>query len=190
LRRFHHSAAIVQAENFLLAASRGTKFCYGKLAVYTQSGGYVMRKVIGVVVCGFTLAACSGSTFDFLKSSPATAALRFESVPPGAEVKVSGKTCRTPCELKLEVAELSATFALKGYQPETVAVHPEGSRWLPASEFSPNPVHAELKRAVASAKKQQKQAPVAAADPRGAVAAEEPAPSTALPTPSTYGAVQ
>src|SRR5215510_9475575 len=64
-----------------------------------------MSRVIGVVVCGFTLAACSGSTLDFLKtpdflkSSPATTTLRFESVPSGAEVKVSGQTCRTPCEL-------------------------------------------------------------------------------------------
>ena len=112
-----------------------------------------MRKVIGFVVCGFTLAACSGSALDFLKSSPATTALRFESVPPGAEVKVSGQTCRTPCELKLEVAELSATFALKGYQPETVAVHSEGSRFSSSPQFTPNPVHAELKPVRASARR-------------------------------------
>jgi hypothetical protein len=156
-----------------------------------------MKKVIGVVVCGFTLAACSGSasdflkTPDFLKSSPATAALRFESVPAGAEVKVSGQTCRTPCELKLEVAELSATFALKGYRPETVAVHSEGSRWLSSPQFTPNPVHAELTPVRGSARTQQKhETPVAAADPRGAAAAEEPAASISLPTGSTYGAVR
>jgi len=150
-----------------------------------------MRKAIAFVLCGFGLAACSGSTFDFLKSSPATTALRFESVPPGAEVKVSGQTCRTPCELKLEVAELSATFALKGYQPQTVAVHTEGSRWLGASQFAPNPVHAELKPAGTAARRQQKhEAPVATADPRGAVPAEAPPSSAAPPTGSTYGAVQ
>src|SRR5262245_10010248 len=42
-------------------------------------GDSVMKKIIGFVVCGFTLAACSGSIPDFLKSSPATTALRFES---------------------------------------------------------------------------------------------------------------
>ena len=110
-----------------------------------------MRRVIGVVVSGFTLAACSGPALDFLKSSPATTALRFESVPSGAEVKVSGQTCRTPCELKLEVAELSATFALKGYQPQTVAVHTESSPVLSPPRFVPNPVHADLLQAAASA---------------------------------------
>ena len=110
-----------------------------------------MSKVIWFVVCGFTLAACSGSALDFLKSSPATTALRFESVPPGAEVKVSGQTCRTPCELKLEVAELSATFALKGYQPQTVAVYTESSPVLSPPRFVPNPVHADLLQAAASA---------------------------------------
>jgi hypothetical protein len=122
-----------------------------------------MSRVIGVVVCGFTLAACSGSALDFLKSSPATTALRFESVPPGAEVKVSGQTCRTPCELKLEVAELSATFALKGYQPQTVAVHSEKSPLLSPPNFTPNPVHAELRPVGASARRQlRNESPVAA----------------------------
>jgi hypothetical protein len=149
-----------------------------------------MRKVIGFVVCGFTLAACSGSALDFLKSSPATTALRFESVPPGAEVKVSGQTCRTPCELKIEAAELSATFALKGYQPETVAVHSEKSLLSPP-QFTPNPVHAELRRVGASARRQlRNETPVATANPHGAVSAEESTSSNVLPTASTYGAVQ
>ena len=150
-----------------------------------------MRKVIGFVVCGFTLAACSGSALDFLKSSPATTALRFESVPPGAEVKVSGQTCRTPCELKLEVAELSATFALKGYQPQTVAVHSEKSPLFSPPKFAPNPVHAELMRVGGSAKRQlRNETPVAAANPRGADSAEVTTPSNPPPTASTYGAVQ
>ena len=112
-----------------------------------------MSRVIAFVVCGFTLTACSASvpSLDFLKSSPAKTALRFESVPPGAVVKVSGQSCRTPCELKLEVAELSATFALKGYQPQTVAVHTESSPVLSPPRFVPNPVHADLLQAAASA---------------------------------------
>jgi PEGA domain len=157
-----------------------------------------MRRVIGVVVCGFTLAACSGSasdflkTPDFLKSSPATTALRFESVPSGAEVKVSGQTCRTPCELQLEVAELSATFALKGYQPQDVAVHPEKSL-LSSPKFTPNPVHAELRRVGASASRQQlsNDAPIAATNSSGAVPAQVTTSSEPLPSrASTYGAVQ
>jgi PEGA domain len=159
-----------------------------------------MRKVIGVMVCGFTLAACSGSasdffkTPDFLKPSPATTALRFESVPPGAQVKVGGQTCRTPCELKLEVAELSATFALKGYESETVAVHSERSL-LSSPKFAPNPVQAELRRVGASARRPQlnNDTPVAA-NPRGAVPAEATTSSEVTtsvpPRASTYGAVQ
>jgi hypothetical protein len=110
-----------------------------------------MSRVIGFVVCGFTLAACSASvpSLDFLKSSSATTALRFESVPPGAEVKVSGQTCRTPCELTLEVAELSVTFTRRGYQQQTISVHSEGGL-LSAPQFSPNPVHADLRPVVAS----------------------------------------
>ena len=106
-----------------------------------------MSRVIALVACGFTLAACSASvpSLDFLKSSPATTALRFESVPPGAEVKVSGQTCRTPCELKLEVAELSVTFTRRGYQQQTISVQSEGG-----VQFSPNPVHADLRPVVAS----------------------------------------
>jgi hypothetical protein len=149
-----------------------------------------MRKIIGFVVCGFTLAACSVSAPDFLKSSPATTALRFESVPPGAEVKVSGQTCRTPCELKLEVAEHSATFALKGYQPQTISVHSEKSLLL-APKFDPNPVHAELKRVGASARRQPgNERPIAAANPRGAIAEEEATSSDVPPTASAYGTVQ
>lgn len=152
---------------------------------------YVMSKVIGFVLCGSALAACSGSPLDFLKSSPATTALRFESVPPGAEVKVAGKTCRTPCELKLEATEHSATFALKGYQSQTVAVHSEKSQLLSPPQFTPNPVHAELSRVGASARRQlRNETPVAAANPREAVSAEATTPLTAAPTASTYGAVQ
>jgi hypothetical protein len=104
----------------------------------------------------------------------------FESVPPGADVKVSGQTCRTPCELKLEVAELSATFALKGYQPQTLAVHSETSPVLSPPRFAPNPVHADLRPLGASARRRSRhETPVAAANPRGAVSAEVTASSNA-----------
>jgi hypothetical protein len=144
-----------------------------------------MSRVIALVACGFTLTACSGSVpgLDFLKSSPPTAALRFESVPPGAEVKASGQTCRTPCELTLQVAEVPVTFALKGYQRQTIVVHSEGSGVFSTAAFAPNPVHADLQRAVASSP-QRTRAAAAAAKRAGSAdgsdsssAAEETAPS-------------
>jgi PEGA domain len=123
----------------------------GELVVCTPDKDYVMSRVIGFVVCGFTLAACTAPvpSLDFLKSSPSTTSLRFESVPPGAEVKVSGQTCRTPCELKLEVAELSVIFTRRGYQQQTISVHSEGGAFS-VPQFSPNPVHADLRPVVAS----------------------------------------
>ena len=139
-----------------------------------------MSKVIAVVACGLSVAACSGSIPDFLKSSPPKAALRFESVPTGAEVKVSGQNCRTPCELTLDVAELSATFAHKGYQPQTIPVHSEKSAYLAPPRFAPNPVHADLQPVGASAKRQQrKETPVAAENSPGPVSAEATASSNA-----------
>jgi len=148
----------------------------------------VMRKVFAVVACGLSVAACSASIPDFLKSSPPKAALRFESVPTGAEVKVSGQSCRTPCELTLDVAELSATFAHKGYQPQTISVRSEKSEGLFAPpRFVPNPVHADLQPVGTSAKRQQrKETPVAAENPPGPVSPEARAPSS---TPA-YGEVK
>jgi PEGA domain len=144
-----------------------------------------MRRVIGFVVCGFTLAACSASvpSLDFLKSSPATTALRFESVPPGAQVKVSGQTCRTPCELKLEVAELSVTFTHSGYQQQTISVQSEGG-----VQFSPNPVHADLRPVVASQRGRTKieAAATTAREPMPADATvSSNAPEATAPTNST-----
>ena len=134
-----------------------------------------MSKVIAVVACGFTLAACSASvpSLDFLKSSSSTAALRFESVPPGAQVKVSGQSCRTPCELTLEVSEISATFTRKGYQPQTISVQSEGGV-LSAARFVPNPVHADLRPVVASNRTGKE---LAAAAANRSASADVPAPS-------------
>ena len=134
-----------------------------------------MSRVIAFVACGFTLAACSASvpSLDFLKSSPTTAALRFKSVPPGAQVKVSGQSCRTPCELTLEVSEISATFTRKGYQPQTISVQPEGGI-ISAAGFAPNPVHADLSPITASKRTGASRSASASAD----VPASSPAPES------------
>jgi hypothetical protein len=146
-----------------------------------------MSRVVAFVACGFTLAACSGTIpgLDFLKSSPPNAALRFESVPPGAEVKVAGQSCRTPCELTLAVADVSATFALKGYQPQTIAVHSEGGGVFSTAQFAPNPVHADLQRGVASSQPRTR-SKTAAAKPR-ANSADAHDPSDVPEETPSYG---
>jgi hypothetical protein len=150
-----------------------------------------MSRVIAVVACGFTVAACSASmpSLNFLSSSPPTEALRFESDPPGAEVKASsGQTCRTPCELTVQVApELSATFALNGYQPQTVSVRSEASSGLSSPRLAPNPVYVELRAAAVAppAKKRVRKKPSVAAVPASSPVASA---SAAPPTPPPMSA--
>jgi hypothetical protein len=131
-------------------------------------------------------------SLNFLSSSPPTDALRFESEPPGAEVKTSsGQACRTPCELPVQAApELSATFALNGYQPQTVSLRSELSQPFGALRFSPNPVYVELRAAAVAPpeKKRIKKKPAVAArtpntpnTPVASASAEPPAMSTSVP---------
>ena len=130
-----------------------------------------MDRVFAVIACSLTVAACSMPSLNFLSSSPPTEVVRFDSKPAGAVVKTSvGQSCRTPCQLTLESAsEISAEFALKGYQPQTVAMHSDGTKWLGTSHLAPNPVYAELQRSpVASAvEKRTKKKPAVAADDEG-----------------------
>ena len=130
-----------------------------------------MYRVIAIIACSLMVAACSMSNLNFLNSSPPTGVVRFDSKPAGAEVKTSvGQSCRTPCQLTLEAApEISAEFALKGYQPQTVAMRSEGTKWLGTAHVVPNPVYAELQRSpVASAvEKRTKKKPAVAADDEG-----------------------
>ncbi len=88
-----------------------------------------MSRVIAVIACGFTLAACSTTmpSLDFMKSAPQSEMLAIESEPPGAEAKTSlGQSCRTPCQLAVQPgSEFSVTLALSGYQLQTVSVRPE-----------------------------------------------------------------
>ena len=148
-----------------------------------------MSRVIAVVTCGFTLASCSAMpSLDFLKSSPPTAALRFESEPPGAEVKASGQTCRTPCELTIQVSpELAATFALKGYQPRTISVRSE-SGVISAPRWIPNPVHTDLQRVATPAKKRKLVAsPKVSPVPSSAPVSASPSSPEATAPPASQG---
>jgi len=149
-----------------------------------------MSRVIAVVTCGLTLAACSASlpSLSFLKSSPSTEALRIESEPPGAEAKTSlGQSCRTPCELVVQAAdEFSLTLALNGYQPQTVSVRKDTAD---SSRLAPNPVYVELqpvpatpaKKRVAPKKKPAVAAQPAPAQSASAQPAQPPAPAVAAP---------
>lgn len=140
-----------------------------------------MSRVIALVACGFTLAACSASlpSMDFFKSSPATETLRIESEPPGADARTSqGQTCRTPCELIVQGGgEMSVTVALGGYQPQTVSLRPDQAD---STKLSPNPLYVELQASPAPppAKKRKrvagkKKPTTVAAQPAG-----QPAPAT------------
>lgn len=139
--------------------------------------GTDMSRVIAFVACGLTLGGCASSNLDFLKPTPSTITMQFESKPAGAEARTStGESCRTPCALAMAPdKEFSVTFALSGYQPQTVPVQMGQQDDLPASDAEqkllPNPVFAELKpakppakRAPAPAKKPASAKPAAAGE--------------------------
>jgi hypothetical protein len=110
-----------------------------------------MVRILAVLACGVTLAACAMSmpSIDFFKSAPTTETLRIESEPPGADARTAqGQNCRTPCELVVPAGgDTAISFALNGYQPLTVPVRTEQPGG-PTSGFDPrmqpNPVYAEL----------------------------------------------
>ena len=131
-----------------------------------------MSRVIAVVACGFTLAACSMSmpSLDFFRSSPPTEVLRIESEPPGADARTAeGQSCRTPCELTVPATgEVAISFALQGYQPQTVSVRSEAApaasyaEAAPPAGMQPNPVYAELTPAAPSRQQKKQKGPAKA----------------------------
>jgi hypothetical protein len=158
-----------------------------------------MSRIIAVVACGFTLAACSTSlpSLEFMKSSPQTEALRIESEPSGAEAKAFGQSCRTPCELNVPGgAETTITLALNGYHPQTVAVRPEAPEGVlggitGAPKLAPNPVQIQLQPAPAPAKKpaaKKKPAVAARPAPASSVASAAPPAPPPVPEPPTEAA--
>src|SRR5436305_7654411 len=114
-----------------------------------------MKRVIAIAACGLSLAACSSMPswmqFDVLsKSAPSTTSMQFESEPAGAEARTSlGQSCRTPCSLAVSANEFTVTFALAGYQPQTVPVRvvaPGDGSDADMPRLVPNPVFVELTR--------------------------------------------
>lgn len=116
--------------------------------------GTTMSRVIAIAACGLLLAACSMSmpSLDFFRSGPPTEVLRIESEPPGADARTAeGQSCRTPCELTVpSTGEVAISFALQGYNPQTINVRAEAppaasyAEAAPATRMQPNPVYAEL----------------------------------------------
>ena len=113
-----------------------------------------MRRVIAIAAAGLTLAGCSSFSFDAFRSTPPTVQLQLDSVPSGADARMSlGPGCKTPCSVAVPVADagFSVTYTLNKFQPVTVPVqviHIPGDSSTPASTtVDPNPVIAELQAA-------------------------------------------
>jgi hypothetical protein len=161
--------------------------------------GRYMDRASGVILLsafGLTLAGCSSGSVSGLfpgmaSSNPAKATVQLQSEPPGAEAKTSlGSSCQTPCSLELAANnDLSVTFSLNGYQPQTILVKPTGPGVVepgvyPTVALTPNPVMAQLEPIAPAAKTKPKQRKhVAAAKPKPP-ATQPTQPETAAPAPS------
>lgn len=135
-------------------------------------------RIIAVVAASLSLAGCSSFSMpDMFKSTPPSATIQLESLPVGAEARASsGETCKTPCSLSVAAAEnLSVTFSLPKYQPETVPVQIIRDPSGPGVVVDPNPVYAELQPALPA--KKGRAAPKAAPKPKK----PRPAPAAAAP---------
>jgi len=95
-------------------------------------------------------------------SGGSNVSLTIESDPPGADARTStGASCRTPCMIPVPGdRELTVSYSLNGYQPQTIPVRPRGGsdNFVPdvasgttlqaqAAELAPNPVYAQLEPA-------------------------------------------
>lgn len=169
--------------------------------------GKIMKHVAAIVVCGLGLSACSSMpswmSFELPKPAPLTTNLQFESVPAGAEARIStGGACRTPCAMAVAGDTATVTFTLPGYQPQTVPVRmvdsneprDPNSPAPPEPRMEPNPVYAELlpaapppvakkKKTTPRPKKAVTAAAPRAAAPAPAGPAPAPAPAAAWPPP-------
>lgn len=144
-------------------------------------------RIIAVVAAGLCLTGCSSFSMpDMFKSTPPSATVQLESLPVGAEARVSsGETCKTPCSLSVVAAEnLSVTFTLPKYQPETVPVQIIRDQSGPGAIVDPNPVYAELQPALPTRKGR---AAPKAKKPRPAPAAAAPVEEQTSPFPPPPG---
>lgn len=126
---------------------------------------------------------------DFFRSGPPTEVLRIESEPPGADARTAeGQSCRTPCELTVpSTGEVAISFALQGYNPQTINVRAEAppaasyAEAAPPTRMQPNPVYAELTPSGPSRQKKQKSPAKKKVVAKRGGPDGEPAPPTAQP---------
>ncbi len=160
-----------------------------------------MNRVVALLACGLGLSACTGApswmTFELPKPSLGTTTVQLESKPPGAEARAStGQACRTPCSISVPAADFTVSFALPGYQPQTIPVRlvtsttaPDPVAAEPASsgpQLAPNPVFAELMPAAPPPRKQtppKKPKPAPRTPPTAMAPAPPPAPAPSSPWP-------
>jgi hypothetical protein len=110
---------------------------------------------------------------DGFKSAPATDAVRFESEPSNAEVRVGDQTCRTPCSLAVPATgNQTAVFSLNGYQTVSEQLELVSASGLPS--LSPNPVTVELTPAPPAAARRPAPARKPAPKPRTSAAPAAP----------------
>ena len=122
-------------------------------------------------------------SLDFFRSAPPTEVLRIESEPPGADARTAeGQSCRTPCELTVpSTGEVAISFALQGYNPQTINVRAEAppaasyAEAAPPTRMQPNPVYAEL-TPTAPPRQKKKSPPKKKIAVKKASPAREPAP--------------
>jgi hypothetical protein len=115
-----------------------------------------VKLIVSTAAIGLALAGCSSMpdwTPSFMSSKPSADSqpLRFESNPPGADVRTTqGQTCLTPCALPVPSEPQSVTITKIGFVPQTVQVSvgdiPDHSFWesAPPPTLVPNPVQVTL----------------------------------------------
>jgi hypothetical protein len=108
--------------------------------------------VVVAAAVGVSLTGCS-SALSSNSSSEQLQALKFESDPPGAEIRTTqGQTCVTPCELTVPSHEQSVAITKNDYMTQTVQIalgpQPDHSFWEnPPPTLVPNPVRVVLQPA-------------------------------------------
>jgi hypothetical protein len=107
----------------------------------------LMGRSAALVAAALTLTACTSfSDLEMFRTVSNSVDLQLESQPAGAEAKTTlGPSCRTPCSLPITAgADFTVTFALDGYQPQTVSVEVVRVNARTDPKLAPNPAKAEL----------------------------------------------
>lgn len=143
-----------------------------------------MNRFIVILASGLTLAGCAtgGGTDWFPTFQPKPVDIQFTSQPAGAEARTStGQACQTPCALAVAPdKDFSVTFALAGYQPQTISVQPtkpDSSEGWAETTLQPNPVEVQLALAARTPAKRAPRKPATAS-------ATKPAPRPAAVRPT------